>query len=190
MDSQRVTCDWATKHSTAPICKMDIKTLMSCGYHRAWMNSPSLIKATDSTWYVAEFILIFIFYILVTHQGQPSSLHVKKWMLPTDCDRSLKLGLPSEAFPRVHNSASPERIFCQKTVSRNAQPCPTLCSLWFGARWTPLSMEFSRQECQNGLPFPSPGDLSDLRTEPTTSASHALAGRFLTVGHSIISRKK
>ena len=26
---------------------------------------------------------------------------------------------------------------------------------------TPLSMEFSRQEYWNGLPFPSPGDLPD-----------------------------
>ena len=106
------------------------------------------------------------------------------------CDRSLKSGLPSEAFPRVHNSASSERIFCQKTVSRNANSCPTLCSLWTVARETPLSMEFSRQECQNGLPFPSPGDLPNLRTEPTTFASPALAGRFFTIGHSIISRKK
>ena len=151
------------------------------------MNSPSLIKATGSTWYVAEFMLIFIFYILVNHQGQPSSLHVKNECFQQHCDRSLKLGLP---FPRVHNSASSERIFCQKTISRNAQPCPTLCSLWTLAHQTPLSMEFSRQECQNGLPFPSPGDLSDLRTEPTTFVSHALASRFFTIGHSIISRKK
>ena len=30
----------------------------------------------------------------------------------------------------------------------------------------PLSMEFSRQEHWSGLPFPSPGDLSDPGIEP------------------------
>ena len=39
----------------------------------------------------------------------------------------------------------------------------------------PLSMEFSRQEYWSGLP--SPGDLPNQGTEPT---SPALAGRFVT----------
>ena len=39
----------------------------------------------------------------------------------------------------------------------------------------PLSMGFSRQEYQNGLPFPSPGVLPDPGIEPV---SPALAGRF------------
>ena len=41
-----------------------------------------------------------------------------------------------------------------------------------------LSMEFSRQEYWSGLPFPSPGDLSDPRIEPVTSVSPALASQF------------
>ena len=41
----------------------------------------------------------------------------------------------------------------------------------FAIRWTVAyqalpSMEFSRQEYWSGLPFPSPGDLPDLGTEP------------------------
>ena len=44
----------------------------------------------------------------------------------------------------------------------------------------PLSMEFSRKEYWSGLPFPTPGDLPDLRTEPSTLASPALADGFLT----------
>ena len=42
---------------------------------------------------------------------------------------------------------------------------------------SPLSMGFSRQEYLSGLPFPSPGDLPNPGTEPT---SPALAGRFFT----------
>jgi len=38
-------------------------------------------------------------------------------------------------------------------------------------------MGLSRQEYWSGLPFPTPGDLSDPGIEPT---SPALAGRFFT----------
>jgi len=34
----------------------------------------------------------------------------------------------------------------------------------------PLSMGFSRQEHWSGLPFPSPGDLPDPRSEPGSPA--------------------
>ena len=37
---------------------------------------------------------------------------------------------------------------------------------WTVAYKAPLSMEFSRQEYWNGLPFPSPGDLPDSGIEP------------------------
>ena len=50
---------------------------------------------------------------------------------------------------------------------------------WTVARQASLSMEFSRQEYWSGLPFPSPGDLSDPGIKP---ASPALAGRFFTTG--------
>ena len=41
----------------------------------------------------------------------------------------------------------------------------------------PLSMGFSSQEYWSGLPFPTPVDLPDPRTE---SASLTLAGKFFT----------
>ena len=49
-------------------------------------------------------------------------------------------------------------------------------------RWTvthqaSMSMGFPRQECWIGLPFPSPVDLVNLRTE---AASPSLEGRFFT----------
>ena len=43
-----------------------------------------------------------------------------------------------------------------------------------------VSMGFSWQECWSGLPFPTPGDLSNPGIQPTSLASPALAGRFFT----------
>ena len=43
---------------------------------------------------------------------------------------------------------------------------------------TPLLMGFSRQEYWSGLPFPTPGDLSNCGIEPSSLMSPALAGRF------------
>ena len=42
-----------------------------------------------------------------------------------------------------------------------SKSCPTLVTPWTVARQGPLSVEFSKQEHQRGLPFPSPGDLPD-----------------------------
>ena len=49
---------------------------------------------------------------------------------------------------------------------------------WTAAYQAPLSMRFSRQEYSGGLPFPSPGDLSDTEIE---SGSPALAGGLFTI---------
>ena len=42
-------------------------------------------------------------------------------------------------------------------------------------------MRFPRQEYWSGLPFPSPGDLSDPGMEPQSPVSPALASGFLTI---------
>ena len=60
-------------------------------------------------------------------------------------------------------------IMCSVTQSR--------VTPWTVAHQAPLSMGFSRQEYWRGLPFPSPGDLPDPGTEPT---SPALAGGVFT----------
>ena len=49
---------------------------------------------------------------------------------------------------------------------------------WSKAHQAPLSMELSRQEYWNGLPFHPPGDLPDQGIKPVTVESLALAGRF------------
>ena len=52
---------------------------------------------------------------------------------------------------------------------------------WTVAYQTPLSMGFFWQEYWSGLWFPSPGDLPNARTEPSSSESPTLAGRFFTM---------
>ena len=44
---------------------------------------------------------------------------------------------------------------------------------WTAAHQAPLSMGFSRQEYQSGLPGPTPGDLPDPRIEPASPALQA-----------------
>ena len=43
----------------------------------------------------------------------------------------------------------------------------------FVFKQTPVSMEFSRQEYWNGLPFPPPGDISDSGIKPRSPALQA-----------------
>ena len=60
-------------------------------------------------------------------------------------------------------------LFSYEVVSdSSAIPQTVVCQ-------APLSMGFSRQEYWSGLPFPSPGDLPNPGTEPT---SPALPGGF------------
>ena len=51
--------------------------------------------------------------------------------------------------------------------------CPPLVTPWTVACQAPLSMEFSRQEYWNELPFPSPEDLPDSGIEPRSPALQA-----------------
>ena len=55
-------------------------------------------------------------------------------------------------------------------------------ALWTGARQTPLSSGFSRQEYWSGLPFPPLGDRPNPGIKPESLSSPALAGRFFTTG--------
>ena len=54
---------------------------------------------------------------------------------------------------------------------------------WTVARQAPLSMGFSRQEYQNGLSFPSSGDLPDVGMEPTFPVSPASQVESLPLSH-------
>ena len=54
-------------------------------------------------------------------------------------------------------------------------PIQLCATLWTVVCHALLSMGFSRQEYWSGLPFPSPRDLPDPGTEPTSLMSPALA---------------
>ena len=54
-----------------------------------------------------------------------------------------------------------------------AQSCPILCDPMDVIHLVPLSMEFSRQEYWNELPFPPPGDLPDPEIKPRSPALQA-----------------
>ena len=55
-----------------------------------------------------------------------------------------------------------------------AKPRLTLVTPWTAACQAPLSRRFSRQEYQNGLPFPPPGDLPDPGIETASPVSPTL----------------
>ena len=59
-----------------------------------------------------------------------------------------------------------------------AKLCLTLATLRTRARQAPLSIDFSRQECWNGLPCPPPGDLPDPGIEPRSPALRQILYRL------------
>ena len=71
---------------------------------------------------------------------------------------------------RIHISS-----LCAQLLSRQVLWDPRTI-----AHQAPLSMGLSWQEYWSGLPFPPPGDLPDPGIKPTSLASLALAGGFLT----------
>ena len=63
-----------------------------------------------------------------------------------------------------------------------AQLCPTLCN---PMDYSPpgSSVEFPRQECWSGLPFPSSEDLPNLGIESASPVYPTLAGDSLPLSH-------
>ena len=69
---------------------------------------------------------------------------------------------------------------CVLSHFNHVQLCATP---WIVARQSPLSMGFSKQEYQSGVPCPPPGDLSDPGTEPMSPAAPALQADSLPLSH-------
>ena len=82
-------------------------------------------------------------------------------------------------------------VYLSMAIEKQNQKCAScfnylqLCATpWTAVCQVPLSMEFSRQEYWNVLPFPTPGDLADPVIKPMSLMSPALAGRFLSTSAS------
>ena len=56
-------------------------------------------------------------------------------------------------------------------------------TLWTEAHQAPMFIGFSRQECQSGLPFSSPGDLPDPGIEIASPASPVLQADSLLLSY-------
>ena len=75
-------------------------------------------------------------------------------------------------------------LLCSRSaMSDSATPWTVACQ-------TPLSMGFSRHESWSGSPWPPPGDLPDPGIKPSSPASPALAGGFLTTEPSMHNRNR
>ena len=67
-------------------------------------------------------------------------------------------------------------VVCVYTHAHTHSFMSDFVTSWTVAHQAPLSMEFSKQEHCSRLPFPSPGDLPDLRIEFMSLASTILPG--------------
>ena len=108
--------------------------------------------------------------------GEPSVrfVYVKESGL---CIRNLASSPTNEQYDFIHLSTFHFLIHSSNTVCMCAHLLQLIATLWTVAYQASLSVGFSRQEYQGGLPFPSPGDLPDSAIKPT---SPALTGRFFT----------
>ena len=91
--------------------------------------------------------------------------------------RFLQAMTVSQAFLVLNDFDSFENHACMFSPFSRVQLC---AALWTVAHQAPLSIGFSKQEYQSGLPCPSPGDLPSVGIEPMTLTSSALASRFHT----------
>ena len=110
-------------------------------------------------------------WMVLPHQGT---------FISTSCSYSSEVRLYWTDWSRVGPFEQ-----CLSYCSRIAQ-CVLSCVRFFAipgtvARQAPPSMGFPRQEYWGGLPFSSPGDLTNPGTEPESPESPALAGGFFTV---------
>ena len=149
---------------------------------KCWMRAWSLMKAMIKFYFlrlhsftsVVANLLTWFSSCLLKHGAECYwtgesflSLHLNCSSLIVTVDLSRRLCV----FKR-----SPKNWSC---VNAQSLSCVRLfATLWTVARQAPLSLGFPRQEYWSGLPFPSPGDLSDPGIEP---GSPFIVGRFFTV---------
>ena len=106
----------------------------------------------------------------------------KRWKWCWQCWGEIVTLFEGQGLPfKVHRWSieSLKRYHWKSGGGLDAKLCPILATPWTVACRAPLSMGFPRQEYWNGLPFPSPGNLSNTRIKPM---SLALAGGSFPTG--------
>ena len=101
------------------------------------------------------------------------------------CSRCYYLSLPLQElffteeshFSFVHTSFPSKPMFCEWTMCLVTQSCLALGCMSQGL----LSTGFLRQEHCSELPFPSPGDLPNTGSEPTSAALQSSLCHWATV---------
>ena len=88
--------------------------------------------------------------------------------------------LPSSYFLLLTTLRKLKTLVFDLYVLRHFSRVQLSVTPWTVAHQAPLSMGFSRQDYQCGLPCPPPGDLPDPGVEPVSPVSPALAGGFFT----------
>ena len=76
-----------------------------------------------------------------------------------------EIKLPTSAGSSKKQESS-RKTYAAAAAAKLLQLCLTPCDPIEAAHHSPLSLKFPRQEHWGGLPFPSPGDLSDPGIEP------------------------
>ena len=127
------------------------------------MICPLFIKL----WYFWIFIFILIDYFL----NNCFKIVIFGW--------STRVLKTKKAFIKIHAFSS----LCVCAL-RSLSYVQLFVTLWTVVRQAPLSVEFSSQECQSGLPYFAPGDLSKPGIEPASLVSPELAGGFFTTSTS------
>ena len=106
-----------------------------------------------------------------SHKGQKANNALNR----VSCTAGDFLHCKRNLYQLSHQETGPRQCACV-----HAQSCPTSATPGRVAHQAPLSMEFSRQEYWNWLPFPTPGGLPNTGIKPESPASPVLARGFFT----------
>ena len=110
----------------------------------SWVNFVTIYTGFNWISVLAWSVYTVVYYNSAVKDG--GNQHVTKPFLRVDSPLSIQIfGVNTKRFMKV-KSLSRVQLFATR---------------WTVAYQVPQSMEFSRQEYGSGVPFPSPGDLSD-----------------------------
>ena len=102
---------------------------------------------------------------------------------PQDWKRSVFIPIPKKGNAKECSNYCTIALISHTSKVKLLSHVQLFATLWTVAYQAPPSMEFSRQEYWNGLPFPSPGDLPSPGIEPGSPTWWADALPFEPLGN-------